>query len=136
MNMSENFSSFTRYISFFTGKPRAFLIAFGIIIVWLLTGPFFDYSDTWQLVINTGTSLVTFLMVFMIQNTQNRESAAVQIKLDELIRAHVGAHNILLDLEELTQEQIDAIRQKYENLAKEARADLKLGKVDTDSTTI
>lgn len=105
-------------------------------LVWLITGRFFSYSDTWQLVINTGTSVVTFIMVFLIQNTQNRDNAAIQIKLDELIRAHNGAHNVLLDIEELTQEQIDNIKKKYERLARQAREDLKHGKVDTNTSQV
>ncbi len=131
MSISNNFAKFSRFIADSTGHPRAFSLAIGSVIVWLLTGPYFAYSDTWQLVVNTGSSIITFLMVFLIQNTQNRDSAALQIKLDELIRSHAGAHNVLLDLEELTQEQIDNIRTKYENLATLARADLKQGKTDT-----
>ena len=132
VNIAKLFSSFSRYIADSSGHPSVFFIASGIVIVWLITGPFFGYSDTWQLVINTGTTIVTFIMVFLIQNTQNRDSAAIQIKLDELIRAHEGAHNALLDLEELTQEQINNIKQKYEHLAKQARVDLKNGKIDTE----
>jgi len=102
-----------------------------VIVVWGLTGPLFHYSDTWQLVINTGTTIVTFLMVFLIQNTQNRDSAAIQVKLDELIRAVEGAHNALLDLEEMTQEDLDKIRQQYVTLASRARQELRAGIPDT-----
>jgi low affinity Fe/Cu permease len=102
-----------------------------IIVVWLATGPVFHFSDTWQLVINTGTTVVTFLMVFLIQNTQNRDSEALQIKLDELIRATEGAHNALLDLEELEEHELDRIRATYSSLANKARADLRRGVVDT-----
>ena len=98
---------------------------------WIVTGPIFDFSDTWQLVINTGTTIVTFLMVFLIQNTQNRDTEAIQVKLDELIRATKGAHNALLDLEELEEENLDAFRTKYEALASAARAELRRGVQDT-----
>ena len=115
-----------------TGRPATFVVAVAIILVWALTGPLFGFSDTWQLVINTGTTIVTFLMVFLIQNTQNRDSEAIQVKLDELIRAVGGAHNALLDLEELEEKDLDRIRTNYVTLAKRARADLELGKLDTD----
>ena len=114
-----------------TGSSLAFAIAVGIIAVWLVTGPFFNFSDTWQLVINTGTTIITFLMVFLIQNTQNRDTQAIQVKLDELIRATQGAHNALLDLEELEEETLDAFRARYQALAGAARAELELGARDT-----
>ena len=114
-----------------TGRPRAFLLACLVIIVWAVTGPLFKYSDTWQLVINTGTTVITFLMVFLIQNTQNRDTEAIQVKLDELIRATKGAHNALLDLEELEEESLDAFRTKYQALASAARAELGRGVEDT-----
>jgi len=104
-----------------TGRPATFLIAVALILVWAVTGPLFHYSDTWQLVINTSTTIVTFLMVFLIQNTQNRDSEAMQVKLDELIRAVEGAHNGLLDLEELEDDELDRIRARYEELARRAR---------------
>ena len=106
------------------------MIALGIILIWLITGPIFDFSDTWQLVINTGTTIITFLMVFLIQNTQNRDQEALQIKLDELIRSMENAHTVLLDLEELDEEELDKIRKDYLRLAKKARAELKKGKDD------
>ena len=102
-----------------------------IIAIWIITGPLFRFSDTWQLVINTGTTIITFLMVFLIQNTQNRDTAAIQIKLDELIRVTKGAHNALLDLEELEEEALDSFRQKYQALASLARMDLDRGTQDT-----
>jgi low affinity Fe/Cu permease len=108
------------------------MIALTIILIWSLTGPIFGFSDTWQLVINTGTTIATFLMVFLIQNTQNRDTEAVQIKLDELIRAMEGAHNALLDLEELDEKQLDRIRANYEKLAEKARENLQSGMIDTN----
>ncbi len=108
-------------------------MAVGLIVVWIITGPLFNFSNTWQLVINTGTTIITFLMVFLIQNTQNRDTEAIQIKLDELIRATQGAHNALLDLEELEQENIDSFKTKYQALAALARQNLGQGVKDTDT---
>ncbi len=102
-----------------------------VIVAWVATGPIFHFSDTWQLVINTATTIVTFLMVFLIQNTQNRDTAAIHLKLDELIRAMEGAHNALLDLEELAEEDLERIRARYEELARQAREDLRRGRRDT-----
>lgn len=115
------FARFAKWASWATGHPVAFLVAVMTIIVWAVTGPMFHYSDTWQLVINTGTTIVTFLMVFLIQNSQNRDGAAVQLKLDELIRAVEGARNEMLDLEEMDECELDTLRQRYEKLAVEAR---------------
>ena len=114
------------------GRPIAFTLAVAAILTWAATGPLFGFSDTWQLVINTGTTIVTFLMVFLIQSTQNRDSEAIQVKLDELIRAVKGAHNALLDLEELEERELDDIRARYRKLAERARAQLRGGGVDTD----
>ncbi|CAN7231737.1 low affinity iron permease family protein [Pseudoxanthomonas sp. LjRoot168] len=117
-------SAFTRLAkkaSTFTGRPACFALALGIIAVWAVTGPLFKFSDTWQLVINTGTTIITFLMVFLIQNTQNRDTEAMQIKLDELIRVSRSANNALLDLEELEEKELDALRERYERMAREAR---------------
>ena len=125
------FSNLAKRTARASGRPSAFMLAAGIIVVWITTGPLFDYSDTWQLVINTGTTIVTFLMVFLIQNTQNRDSEAVQIKLDELIRVVEGAHNALLDLEELEERDLDRIRKGYSDLAKQARESLRSGIADT-----
>lgn len=127
MKPTKSTSLFTRFAKATarkTGQPIAFMIAVSVILVWILTGPIFKFGDTWQLVINTGTTIVTFLMVFLIQNTQNRDSLALQVKLDELIRVMEGAHNALLDLEELDEKDLDKIRFDYEKLAKNAREDL------------
>ena len=115
------YSKFAKAAAHLSGRPRTFSLAVAVIAAWAVTGPLFDFSDTWQLVINTGTTIVTFLMVFLIQNTQNRDTEAIQIKLDELIRATKGARNSLLDLEELEQDKLDAFRDKYEALAAAAR---------------
>ena len=111
----------------------AFGLALLVVLAWLASGPLFGFSDTWQLVINTGTTIVTFLMVFVIQNAQNRDSEAVQVKLDELLRATAGAHNALLDLEELEERDLDRIRASYERLAEKARSKLRSGQRDTDT---
>jgi low affinity Fe/Cu permease len=115
------FTRFAKWAARATGRPGAFIGAALIIVLWALTGPIFDFSDTWQLVINTGTTIITFLMVFLIQNTQNRDTEAMQIKLDELIRAVESAQNTMLDLEELDEDELDRIRAEYEELAKKAR---------------
>ncbi len=128
---SFSFASLANAVSRATGRPLAFLLAITTILVWLVTGPMFQFSDTWQLIINTGTTIVTFLMVFLIQNTQNRDSQAMQIKLDELIRVTKGAHNALLNLEELEDRELDVIRSTYSGLAKRARQDLGKGVDDT-----
>jgi low affinity Fe/Cu permease len=125
------YSRFAKASAHFCGRPRVFVLAVAIIAAWVVTGPLFGFSDTWQLVINTGTTIITFLMVFLIQNTQNRDTEAIQVKLDELIRATQGAHNALLDLEELEEESLDAFRARYEALAAAARAELTHGLQDT-----
>jgi low affinity Fe/Cu permease len=125
------FTRFARSTSLIAGQPAAFLLAVALVAVWALTGPYFRYSTDWQLVINTGTTIITFLMVFLIQNTQNRDSEAMQVKLDELIRAMEGAHNALLDLEELEEKDLSKIRGNYLKLAKSAREALRKGHVDT-----
>ena len=114
----------------------AFAAAVALIAVWIVSGPLFGFSDTWQLVINTATTIVTFLMVFVIQNTQNRDGAAIQIKLDELVRAVKGAHNGLLDLEELNEAEIEAFRKKYLQLAEEARDEIRRAQADTGTPEI
>ena len=119
------FSRFAKSTARITGKPVTFMIAVSIVMIWALMGPMFGFSDTWQLVINTGTTIITFLMVFLIQNTQNRDSEALQVKLDELIRATHGAQNALLDLEELEEEELDRIKAGYEKIAERARGELR-----------
>ena len=116
------FTRLTKATAHASGRPLTFIIAASIIVAWAVTGPVFGFSDTWQLVINTGTTIVTFLMVFLIQSTQNRDSEAMQVKLDEIIRAIGNAKNELLDLEELEERDLLRIRKTYEDLAREARA--------------
>ena len=130
------FTRFAKWTSRITGSPPAFGLALGTILIWSVTGPLFGYSDTWQLIINTGTTIVTFLMVFLIQNTQNRDAQAIQVKLDELIRCTEGAHVSLLDLEELEEQDLERIRDEYELLAERARARIAQCKSDTDTPDI
>jgi len=127
------FGNVARWISTLVGRPAVFAFAVLAVIVWAASGPLFGFSDTWQLIINTSTTIITFLMVFVIQNTQNRDTAAIQIKLDELIRATQGAHNAILDLEQLDEEQLAAYLKRYEALAAAARERLRSGKLDTDA---
>jgi low affinity Fe/Cu permease len=131
-SVSKIFNDLAKWASRTTGRPMTFVLAALTIVIWGVTGPLFGFSETWQLVINTGTTIITFLMIFLIQNTQNRDTAAIQIKLDELIRAMEGAHNALLDLEELEDHELDRLRDDYEALAAKAREDLKQGKSDTE----
>ena len=119
------FTRFAKWTSKMSGRPFTFVTAILVILIWSISGPFFHFSDTWQLVINTGTTIVTFLMVFLIQNTQNRDTQAIQIKLDELIRSSNGAHNALLDLEELDDAELERICRNYETLATAARTVLR-----------
>ena len=128
-----SFSSVARQLSLLAGRPAAFVAALLFIAGWAISGPLFGYSDTWQLAVNTTTTIVTFLMVFIIQNTQNRDTAAMHIKLDELIRATQGAHNALLDLEELEEDELRRYLQRYEALAAAARQKLRSGRIDTDA---
>jgi low affinity Fe/Cu permease len=119
------FTHFAKWTARLAGKPVTFLAAVTIIVVWGISGPIFGFSDTWQLIVNTGTTIITFLMVFLIQNTQNRDSEAMQVKLDELIRAVKGAETALLDLEELEDEELDQIRDGYQKIAERARGELR-----------
>jgi low affinity Fe/Cu permease len=130
------FNRFAKQTARATGRPLSFTVAVGTIGVWLVSGPLFGFSDSWQLVINTGTTIVTFLMVFLIQNTQNRDAEAIQVKLDELLRVTVGAHNALLDLEELEEHELDLIRSRYTKLAARSRAELREGRADTDAPEV
>ena len=130
------FSQLARRVANLSGRPATFLAASAAILLWALSGPFFGFSDTWQLIVNTSTTVITFLMVFIIQRTQNRDTTALQIKLDELIRATQGAHNALLDLEEIDDERFEQYRASYRRLAAEARKRLKSGRLDTNSPDI
>jgi low affinity Fe/Cu permease len=126
MSFSKAFTEFSTAVARASGRPVTFALAVGIIVVWGLAGPIYGYSDTWQLVINTGTTIVTFLMVFLIQNTQNRDGAAIQTKLDELIRAS-AAQNVFIGIEHLTEEEVEELRIKCET---RARRDLALEAAD------
>jgi len=130
------FARLAKATSRWTGRPTAFFLSLSVVAAWLVTGPLFHFSDTWQLVINTGTTVVTFLMVFLIQNTQYRDAEAVQVKLDELLRVTKGAHNALLDLEELEEQELDDIRAGYTRLAERAREKLRRGESDTDAPEV
>jgi len=133
---STKFHQFAQHSARLAGKPGTFGVAVMVILIWGLGGPLFHFSDTWQLVINTGTTIITFLMVFLIQNTQNRDSEAMQLKLDELIRATKTAHTILLDVEELSEEELDKLRRNYQRLAREALREVRAGKSDLTTPPI
>jgi low affinity Fe/Cu permease len=124
------FTRFSKVTAHITGQPVTFCLALLVILAWGITGPLFHFSDTWQLVVNTGTTIITFLMVFLIQSTQNRDAEAVHIKLDELLRITPGAHNVLLDLEELEESELDRLREVYRQLANEARRGVSEGRSD------
>ena len=130
------FSFIARRIANWTGRPLVFLVAVALVVLWALSGPLFGFNDTWQLAINTTTTIVTFLMVFLIQNTQNRDTEAIQLKLDELIRATQGAHNALLNLEEIEDEHLKRYQASYRKLAAAAREKIRRGELDTDSPDI
>jgi low affinity Fe/Cu permease len=125
------FTSFANATAKASGHHLTFLLAVFIILAWGVSGPIFKYSDTWQLVINTGTTIVTFLMVFLIQNTQNRDSTAMHLKLDEIIRALDGAHNTLMNLEDMEDKELEAMHERYVALAERARGALERGELDT-----
>ena len=126
------YTAFTKKFAAVSGRSSVFAFAIGSIFAWMATGPYFHYSNTWQLVINTSTTIITFIMVFVIQNTQNRDTGAIQIKLDELIRSTEGAHNALLDLEELEEEHLKNYQELYQALARKARVRIENGDKDTD----
>ena len=126
------FTRFSQAAAHASGTPYAFGIAIAVIVIWGVTGPVFDYSDTWQLIINTSTTIITFLMVFLIQNTQNRDTMALQLKLDELIRVTDGAHNVLMDLENLSEKELTEAHNHYLRLAEKAREHLRKGGEDTE----
>jgi low affinity Fe/Cu permease len=128
--LSERFSQFAHATSVWTGNPMAFLLAVAVVIVWIASGPFFNYSDTWQLVINTGTTIVTFLMVFLIQNTQNRDTLAIQLKLSELVLAMKGAENRFAAIEDLSDEELQALHDDCR-----ARAEMTLNHLEGRKTT-
>jgi low affinity Fe/Cu permease len=132
MDKATSFTRFAKKAGQLSGRPGSFGLAAAVILVWAIGGPAFKFSDTWQLVINTGTTIITFLMVFLIQNTQNRDTAAIQIKLDELIRVTKG-HNALMDLEELEELELEEFRAKYHKLAAVARRRIDEGGIDIDS---
>ncbi len=136
MRTSRFFTRAAKGTSRMAGKPLTFAIVILMVVAWAVSGPFFDYSDSWQLTINTATTIVTFLMVFLIQATQNRDAEAMQIKLDEIIRCQTGAHNALLDLEELEEEDLAKIRAEYLALATKARQQLDRGMPDTDAPDV
>jgi low affinity Fe/Cu permease len=133
MTPAKSTSWFTRLaktIAHATGQPATFALAAFVVIAWAVSGPLFGFSDTWQLVINTGTTIVTFLMVFLIQSTQNRDTEAVHIKLDELLRVSPGAHNVLMNLEELEEHELARLRAVYIALAEKARRGVDEGRSD------
>ena len=129
--MDRFFTWFASRISFASGQPLAFIVAFGTILVWGATGPLFGFSDTWQLVINTGTTIVTFLMVFLIQNSTNRDAAAMQAKLDELLRAVARARGEFIGIEHLTEKQVEQIRAALERETGTGKRDDKIAAGDT-----
>jgi low affinity Fe/Cu permease len=136
MRRGTPFDRFAKRSARYAGHPLVFAGAVLVIVLWVVSGPVFGFSDTWQLVINTATTIVTFLMVFVIQNTQNRDGEAMQIKLDELIRAVEGAHNGLLDLEELSENELETFREKYLELASAARDEIRADVDETGSPRI
>lgn len=136
MDLRATFTRFAKATARATGRPATFMLAVTVVAVWAVTGPIFGFSDTWQLVINTGTTIITFLMVFLIQNTQNRDSQAMQLKLDELIRATRGAHTAIIDSEEFTDRELAEIKRAFCRLAEKGREQLRSGADDTDTPEV
>ena len=136
MTLRHAFTVIARATARASGHPLVFGVAGGLVFVWLVTGPLFGFSDTWQLVINTGTTIVTFLMVFLIQHTQNRDTDAIHIKLDEIIRAIGGAHNSVVSLEDLEDAELERFRKRYAAIADEARKRVHEGRLDTGAPDV
>ena len=134
--ISSGFSVFARHLSIWAGRPSAFFGAFTLIVIWAFFGPAFGFSDTWQLIVNTSTTIVTFLMVFLIQHTQNRDTEEIQIKLNELIRATKGAHNLIVGIDQWDDEELEAQIKRYDAIAAEARRRVKRGLADEDCPTV
>ena len=134
--MSERFAALANKAATLAGNYVTFLLALGIVLLWAIAGPLFGFSETWQLVINTGTTIVTFLMVFLIQNTQNRDTQAMHIKLDEIIRATKGTHNAILDMEDMDEDELARQHARYLALAEQAREVLKRGGQDVDTPPV
>jgi low affinity Fe/Cu permease len=136
MDIKGVFIKASQRIADVTGHPLTFISAAAIVAIWAVCGPFFGFSDTWQLMINTGTTIVTFMMVFLIQSTQNRDSEALHLKLDELIRASGKAHLVLMDIEKLDEKEFQSFRKAYDKIAQDARAKLERGESDMGSPEI
>jgi low affinity Fe/Cu permease len=136
MNQGSLFGRLARWISRRAGHPQAFVVAVLIVLIWAVSGPLFDFDTTWQLIINTGTTIVTFLMVFLIQNTQNRDTDALHLKLDELIRATKGAHNVMLGIEKVAEKELEGLKETYEDLARQTKEDAKRGLLDTGTPEV
>ena len=136
MKIKSAFVKIAQGVGEVTGHPFSFVVAFSLILIWAITGPLFGFSDTWQLVINTGTTIITFLMVFLIQSTQNRDTEALHLKLDELIRATEGAHLALIDIEKLDDDEFQAFRRMYDEIAEKAKKRLNEGGNDINCPEI
>lgn len=137
MDLKARFVKISQKIAELTGQPYVFVGAVAMIVLWAVSGPLFGFSDTWQLIVNTSTTIITFLMVFLIQSTQNRDTEALHLKLDELIRATQGAHLVLMDIEKLEENEFQSFRRAYDQIAQEARENMERDKVlDVDCPEI